>query len=251
MIIIVQLIKQYILNLIRKFYWLYNLIKIKKGTNFKFSFPVIIEGKGKIQVGHNFYIGKYSKIGGGNQSILKFGNNIKIQESVVLLVSKKTSLEIGNNCRFGKYSEMYIQNNWKIDDDASISSYCSIFARENGYAGKFYLGKGSNIGDGTIMDLCDDIIVGNEVAVGPNCTFYTHDHLYDDPLKPAWKGGVVKNKITIEDGAWIGSNVTILPGVTVARRAVVASGAVVNKDVDSETIVGGVPAKIIKSFANV
>ena len=54
--------------------------------------------------------------------------------------------------------------------------------------------------------------------------------------------------ITIKDNVWIGANVTILPGVTIGENAIIAAGAVVNKDVAANTIVGGVPAKYIKSI---
>ena len=52
--------------------------------------------------------------------------------------------------------------------------------------------------------------------------------------------------IHIEDKVWLGANVTILPGVTIGEGAIVAAGAVVTKDVESRTVVGGVPARFIK-----
>ena len=63
---------------------------------------------------------------------------------------------------------------------------------------------------------------------------------------PAWKGGLVSHPVTVEDGAWVGSGVTILPGVTIGKRAVVAAGSLITKSVESNTIVGGIPAKLIK-----
>ena len=54
--------------------------------------------------------------------------------------------------------------------------------------------------------------------------------------------------IHIEKNVWIGSNSTILPGVTIGKNAVVAAGAVVTKDVSENTVVGGVPARIIKTI---
>ena len=54
--------------------------------------------------------------------------------------------------------------------------------------------------------------------------------------------------VVIEDDVWIGGNVTVLPGVTIGQGAVVAAGAVVTRDVPPRTLVGGVPAKVIKTL---
>ncbi|MFB9054537.1 acyltransferase [Formosa undariae] len=91
-----------------------------------------------------------------------------------------------------------------------------------------------------------DVNRGSDVAIGPNCTLYTHDHDYSDKIVAAWKGVIISNPIIIKNGAWIGSNVTILPGATIGNRAVIAAASVVTMNVESETIVEGVPAKFIK-----
>jgi maltose O-acetyltransferase len=79
------------------------------------------------------------------------------------------------------------------------------------------------------------------VNVAAEVRIYTREHDIDDPWF-AETGGPV----TIEDYAYIGTRVTILPGVTVGRGAVVATGAVVTKDVAPYMLVGGVPAKPIR-----
>jgi acetyltransferase-like isoleucine patch superfamily enzyme len=61
---------------------------------------------------------------------------------------------------------------------------------------------------------------------------------------------LITKQIVIKRNAWIGAGATILPGVTVGENSVVAAGAVVSKDVPANTIVGGIPAKIIKSIEN-
>ena len=58
--------------------------------------------------------------------------------------------------------------------------------------------------------------------------------------------GVELNPVHIEENAWLGANATILPGVTVGKNAIVAAGAVVTKDVPANTIVAGIPARVIK-----
>lgn len=58
----------------------------------------------------------------------------------------------------------------------------------------------------------------------------------------------VATPVTIGNDVWIGGNVTILPGVTIGDRAVIAAGAVVTKDIPANTVAGGVPAKVIKEL---
>ncbi|OQX82496.1 MAG: hypothetical protein B6D64_00125 [Bacteroidetes bacterium 4484_276] len=128
-------------------------------------------------------------------------------------------------------------------DKSAISSYCQVFPREPGFDGKFIMGGGSNIGDFTTIDTSDDVIIGNQVALGPYDIVYTHDHDYRADSFAAWKGGVVTGKVIIEDGAWVGARVTLLPGVTIGKRAIVAAGSVVTKSVAAGDIVGGIPAK--------
>jgi acetyltransferase-like isoleucine patch superfamily enzyme len=86
------------------------------------------------------------------------------------------------------------------------------------------------------------ITIEDGVLIGPRVNLVTENH----PLDPADRTALLTRPITIKSKAWIGAGATILPGVTVGENAVIAAGAVVNKDVADNTIVGGVPAKFIK-----
>ena len=86
----------------------------------------------------------------------------------------------------------------------------------------------------TILDI-REVFIGNNVMIGPNTLITTVGH----PLSPR-----------IGNDVWLGGNVTILPGVTIGNNVVVAAGAVVNKDVPDNSLVGGVPAKLIRKIEN-
>lgn len=108
------------------------------------------------------------------------------------------------------------------------------------------LGDRSGIGiNASINGTC---YIGKDVMMGPECIIYSRNHAFDRTDIPMIDQGFTKEKpVTIEDDVWIGGRVTILPGVTVHKGAILAAGAVVTKDVPAFSIVGGNPAYIIKS----
>jgi acetyltransferase-like isoleucine patch superfamily enzyme len=88
------------------------------------------------------------------------------------------------------------------------------------------------------------ITIEDNVLIGPKVNLITENH----PLNPSDRKSLICKPILIRRYAWIGAAATILPGVTIGENSVVAAGAVVNADVPPNTIVGGVPAKFIKSI---
>lgn len=116
----------------------------------------------------------------------------------------------------------------------------------------FYCDYGSNIEVGddvffnfncVILDVCK-VTLGDRVFVAPNVQFYTATH----PLDPVSRGEFWEfgKAITIGSDVWIGGSAIICPGVTIGERAVIGAGSVVTKDVASDVVVGGNPAKFIK-----
>lgn len=86
------------------------------------------------------------------------------------------------------------------------------------------------------------ITIGNGVLIGHNVVLSTLNH---DPA-PARRAWLHPAPIVIGDRVWIGSNATVLPGVTIGDGAIVAAGAVVTKDVAPNTVVAGVPARLLR-----
>lgn len=107
--------------------------------------------------------------------------------------------------------------------------------------GNISIGNFTNINKRVLLDgRGGELIIGNNVDIAQDCRIWTLQHDYNNPDYKA-----VGSKVIINDYAWIASGATILPGVEIGEGAVVATGAVVTKDVAPYSIVGGVPAKKI------
>lgn len=106
------------------------------------------------------------------------------------------------------------------------------------------IGKDVFINSGCHFQDQGGITIGDGALIGHNVVFATINH----DLNPKNNRKNHYAPITIKKHVWIGSNATILPGVTIGDWAVVAAGAVVTKDVPSLTVVGGLPARIIKTI---
>ncbi len=103
------------------------------------------------------------------------------------------------------------------------------------------IGEHSIIGDHAFLDGRLGLHIGNNVNIAGEARIYTLEH---DIASPTFAG--TGGPVVIKDRAYVGTRVTILPGVTIGEGAVIASGAVVTRDVAPWTMVGGVPAKYIK-----
>lgn len=108
------------------------------------------------------------------------------------------------------------------------------------------VGDNCFIGDEALLDLADEIVLEESVTLAERVTILTHVNVgfEDHPLQrhfPAYS-----KRVVLKRGCFVGTNVTILPGVTVGECAFVAAGAVVREDVRAYHVVGGVPAQTLR-----
>ncbi len=108
------------------------------------------------------------------------------------------------------------------------------------------LGNYIFINHNTVFSTPHGMKIGNYVMIGPYCLFASVKHGFEDWKKPMIFQPVSESAITIENDVWIGAKVTVIGGVTIGNGAIVAAGSVVTKDVKPYSIVGGVPAKLIR-----
>ena len=119
-----------------------------------------------------------------------------------------------------------------------------------GIASKVDFGNGSflilrdhaNIGRGSYLSGEGTITIGRHVMMGHQCMIITQNHKY---LEEGYAGKEVKD-VLIDDYAWLGHRVIVLPGVIIGKHAIIRAGAVVIKDIPAYAIAVGVPAKVIK-----
>lgn len=123
-----------------------------------------------------------------------------------------------------------------------IESYCCI----NNAVGDVVIGEHTRIG--IHCTVIGPVTIGSHVNLAQGITVTALNHNFKDKTKPIDMQGVSTNPVVIGDDVWIGANATILPGVTIGHHVVVAAGAVVTKDVPDNTLVGGIPAKPIKTL---
>ena len=123
-----------------------------------------------------------------------------------------------------------------------IESFCCI----NNAVGDVTIGDYTRIGiHNTIIG---PVCIGNHVNLAQGITITALNHNFEDASKRIDEQGISTKPVVIGDDVWIGANAVILPGVTIGSHCVVAAGAVVTKDVPDNCVVGGVPAKVIKSL---
>jgi acetyltransferase-like isoleucine patch superfamily enzyme len=124
-----------------------------------------------------------------------------------------------------------------------VESYCCI----NNAVGDVTIGDYTRIG--IHCTVIGPVCIGSHVNLAQGITVTALNHNFEDATKRIDEQGVSTKPVVIGDDVWIGANAVILPGVTIGSHCVVAAGAVVTKDVPDNTLVGGVPAKVIKKLS--
>ncbi len=108
------------------------------------------------------------------------------------------------------------------------------------------IGDNCHIGKNCFFDLRDKVIIGNNVVISMQCSFITHINMSKSPLKEKFKAS--HKPIYIDDNCYLGTGVRLLMGIILSKNVFVAANALVIKDIETNTMVGGVPAKIIKKL---
>ncbi|MFN8575917.1 MAG: acyltransferase [Candidatus Sericytochromatia bacterium] len=159
---------------------------------------------------------------------ISFGKLVKLGDFVYVSALGKNSIYFGNNVSIGAFSRIIISTTFNnLGEGIKIGNNVGI--------GEFaYLGGAGG------LEIGDDTIVGQYLSTHPE------NHIFSDTETLIRKQGTTRQGIRIGSNCWIGSKVTILDGVNIGNNCIIAAGAVVTKNFDDNSVIGGVPAKLIK-----
>ena len=164
---------------------------------------------------------------------LRFADNIKLAHGVYLdqgsyLHACPGGIDIGKNSIVMHGAVLHVYNFRDLP-------HSGITICEDSLVGEFSVIRGQ-----------DGVAIGNRGYTSPFTQIIAVNHVFDDVKRPFVDQGITAEGIVIEDDVWLGASAVITDGVRVGRGSVVAAGAVVTKDVPPHTVVGGVPAKVIR-----
>ncbi len=167
---------------------------------------------------------------------IRFADHIRLARGVyidegVYLHACPNGIEIGENTLVMHHAELHVYN-----------------FRDLPHAG-IRIGRDSLVGEFCVIRGPGGVTIGDRVYLSPSVEIHSNNHIFDDPRVSFVDQGITAQGVVIENDCWIGAQVVILDGVRIGERSVVAAGAVVAADVPPHSLVGGVPARMIRDLA--
>lgn len=180
--------------------------------------------RGRRPVG--LFLGKNVRL--QNLPNIHFGKLVQLEENVYVSALGRHPISFGNKVRIGAFSRIItsttlhqLGSHIRLGDNVGIGEFA-------------YLGGAGG------LDIGDDCIIGQYFSCHPE------NHIFDDPSQAIRLQGTTRQGIRIGKNCWIGAKVTILDGVQIGDNCIIAAGAVVTRSIPANSVIGGVPAKVIK-----
>lgn len=164
-----------------------------------------------------------------NVSKIQYGRFLRLGNHVCISALGRNGISLGDNVSIGAFSRIIISTAFnQLGDKITIGNNVGI--------GEFaYLGGGGGLA------------IGNECIVGQYFSCHPENHNYMDLTESIRHQGVSRKGIIVGNNCWIGAKVTILDGVEIGDGCIIAAGAVVTKSFPKNSIIGGVPARLLKN----
>lgn len=184
------------------------------------------------------------------RGFLKTGQKVFIGSNTKIL--NRSNISFGKSVTIGSYCEIdgYASEKVILGDCVKIGSYSKLLSTSHfsKYGKGLVMGSNSAIGDFTHFGAPGGIIVGNDVIMGSYISFHSENHNFSDTSKLIREQGVSSKGIILGNNIWVGAKVTFLDGCEIGDNSVVAAGAVVTGKFPKNSIIGGVPARVIKNI---
>lgn len=164
-----------------------------------------------------------------NTSRITFGKYLKLGDNVFVSALGKEGIIFGDNVGIGAFSRLVVSTTFD-----NPGEYIKI-------------GKNVGIGEFAYLGGAGGLEIGDECIIGQYFSCHPENHITTDQHIAIRHQGVTRIGISIGKNCWIGSKVTILDGVTIGDGCIIAAGAVVNQSFPSNSVIGGVPAKLLKT----
>jgi len=176
----------------------------------------------------NLFLGKGVRL--FNLSNINFGNWVQLEDQVQVSALGTEPIVFGNNVKIGAFSRVIVSTSFN-----QIGAYIRI-------GNNVGIGEFSYLGGGGGLEIGDDCIIGQYFSCHPE------NHNFGNTQQLIRLQGVTRKGIRIGKNCWIGAKVTILDGVVIGDNCVIAAGSVVNKSMPANSVIGGVPARILKKI---
>lgn len=223
------------------------LIKIlKKDPNYKWesSYSVrdllSISFVRTLQIIRGLFLKPFLKKSSG---LLFVGRRVKVRHGYLLTAGKNLILEDNVSVNALSANGIMMGDNVSIARDSILLCTGIISTKGTGIT----IGDRTGINARAYLAGQGGITIGNDVIIGPNVQVFSENHNFSNPEIKIKEQGFNKQPVTIGNNCWVGAGATILAGVTIGDGCVIAAASVVTKSIAPNSVVAGVPAKVIKN----
>jgi len=192
---------------------------------------------------------------------LKIINKIsKMMFQICIAILSSIPTGIGVKLRYYAYRPLFKKTNgfFRIDTGVTILGFenieigANVSFMKNSYVyahdeGAILIGDNFTMNTNSQLGASfGKIIIGNDCAIAPNCVLRASNHNFENPDVPFRKQGHTYGEIIIEDDVWISSNCVVTANTKIGKSSIIGAGSIVTKDVEPYSIMGGIPAKLIR-----
>lgn len=186
----------------------------------------------------------------GRAALSAYRGGTRVRDKVFSLLVRKAFAGFGNHTVIQLPVRLEGASRIAVGSDVFVGSGSWLQVLSDDSTGvALSLGDGTSIAGSCVLSAARSISVGRGVLFARNVYVSDHSHAFEDTTRPVLAQGVDRiQPVTIEDGAWLGQNVVVCPGVRIGRGAVIGANAVVTDDVADFAVAVGAPARTIRQF---